>query len=133
MFLDYKEKAAIVEAPTIRGYRHESKLVCRYIGELRLGDVGIPDVNGFMASMTADGYAPKSVQGAFRLMKQAFKWAQAQDILPGPALRRLDGPRRRLQLELQQLRPRTDSSHQSAQVTAATKARVSGPAPERMP
>ena len=81
MFLDYKEKAAIVEASTIRGYRHESKLVCRYIGELRLGDVGIPDVNGFMASMTADGYAPKSVQGAFRLLKQAFKWAQAQDIL----------------------------------------------------
>lgn len=36
MFLDYKEKAAIVEASTIRGYRHESKLVCRYIGEPRV-------------------------------------------------------------------------------------------------
>ena len=80
-FLDYKEKAATVELSTIRGYRHESKLICRYIGEMRLGELGIADVNGFMARMTADGYSPKSVAGPFRLLKQALKWVVAQDML----------------------------------------------------
>ena len=81
MFLDYKEKAAIIEASTLRGYRHEARLLCKYIGDEKLCDVGIPAVNGFMASMTADGYSAKSVQGVFRLFKQALKWAMAQDIL----------------------------------------------------
>ena len=80
-FLDYKERAAIVEASTMRGYRHEAKLACKYVGDMRLRDLGIAEVNGFMASMTADGYAPKSVQGTFRLLKQALKWGMAQDIL----------------------------------------------------
>lgn len=80
-FLDYKEKADTVELSTIRGYRHESKLICRYIGDMRLGELGIADVNGFMARMTADGYSPKSVAGPFRLLKQALKWAVAQDML----------------------------------------------------
>ena len=38
-------------------------------------------MNGFMARMTADGYSPKSVTGPFRLLKQALKWAMAQDML----------------------------------------------------
>ena len=38
-------------------------------------------MNGFMARMTADGYSPKSVAGPFRLLKQALKWAMAQDML----------------------------------------------------
>lgn len=80
-FLDYKEKAGTVEPSTIRGYRHESKLICRYIGDIRLGELGIAEVNGFMARMTADGYSPKSVAGPFRLLKQALKWAMAQDML----------------------------------------------------
>ena len=81
MFLDYKEKAAIVEPSTIRGYRHEVKLVCKYIGDVRLGELRIAEVNEFMAHMTADGYSPKSVAGCFRLLKQALKWAVAQDML----------------------------------------------------
>jgi len=80
-FLDYKEKVATVEPSTIRGYRHESKLICRYIGDIRLGELGISEVNDFMARMTADGYSPKSVAGPFRLLKQALKWAMAQDML----------------------------------------------------
>ena len=81
MFLDYKEKAAVVEPSTIRGYRHEAKLVCKYVGDVRLGDLRIAEVNGFMAGMTADGYSPKSVAGCFRLLKQALIWAVAQDML----------------------------------------------------
>ncbi len=80
-FLDYKEKAGTVEPSTIRGYKHESKLICRYIGDIRLGELGIAEVNGFMARMTVDGYSPKSVAGPFRLLKQALKWAMAQDML----------------------------------------------------
>lgn len=57
MFLDYKEKAAIVELSTIRGYRHEAKLVCKYVGDVKLADLHIAEVNEFMAGMTADGYA----------------------------------------------------------------------------
>lgn len=31
--------------------------------------------------MSADGYAPKSCSKAFRLFKQALKWAVAQDLI----------------------------------------------------
>lgn len=81
MFLDYKEKAAVVELSTIRGYRHEAKLVCKYVGDVKLSDLHIAEVNEFMAGMTADGYSPKSVAECFRLLKQALKWAVAQDML----------------------------------------------------
>ena len=80
-FLEYKERAAIIEASTLRGYRHEAKLICKYVGDVKLSELGIPHVNDFMARMTADGYSPKSVQGAFRLFKQSLKWAMAQDVL----------------------------------------------------
>ena len=81
LFMDYKEKAAVIEASTVRGYRHETKLICKYIGDVKLSDLHIAEVNQFMAEMTADGYAPKSVAGCFRLLKQALKWAVAQDML----------------------------------------------------
>ena len=61
LFMDYKEKAAVIEASTVRGYRHETKLICKYIGDVKLSDLHIAEVNQFMAEMTADGYAPKSV------------------------------------------------------------------------
>ena len=34
-----------------------------------------------MHDMSADGYAPKSCSKAFRLFKQALKWAVAQDLI----------------------------------------------------
>ena len=34
-----------------------------------------------MHDMSADGYAPKSCSKAFRLLKQALKWAVAQDLI----------------------------------------------------
>ncbi len=80
-FLEYKEKAAIIEASTLRGYRNEARIVSKYLGSVKLSELGIGDVNGFMASMNADGYSAKSVQGAFRLFKQSLKWAMAQDVL----------------------------------------------------
>lgn len=43
--------------------------------------MNIAVVNEWMAKMTKDGYAPKSVAKPFRLLKQAMKWAVAQDLL----------------------------------------------------
>ncbi len=41
--------------------------------------MAIATVNDWMARMTRDGYAPKSVAKPFRLLKQAMKWAVVQD------------------------------------------------------
>lgn len=43
--------------------------------------VAIATVNGWMAKMTKDGYAPKGVAKPFRPLKQAMKWAVAQDLV----------------------------------------------------
>ena len=81
MFLQYKADSGTIEKSTIRGYRLESKQICNYIGEVRLSDLSIPIINKWMADMTKDGYAPKTVAKPFRLLKQALKYAMAQDLL----------------------------------------------------
>ena len=48
------------------------------IGNVKLSDPHIAVVNQFMTEMAANGYAPKSVAGCFRLLKQALKRAVAQ-------------------------------------------------------
>ena len=58
-----------------------SALISRYIGDVQLRDLGIAEVNGWMAQMTEEGYSPKTVSNPFRLLKQALKWAVAQDML----------------------------------------------------
>lgn len=80
-FLAYKESSGTIESSTVRGYRAETKQICRYLGNIRLSDLSIPDVSKWMADMSADGYAPKSVAKPFRLLKQALKFAMAQDLL----------------------------------------------------
>ena len=79
--LDYKEESGTIEPSTARGYRSEAKLICRYIGSEKLVSATIATVNDWMARMSKDGYAPKSVAKPFRLLKQAMKWAVAQDLL----------------------------------------------------
>lgn len=80
-FVDYKEESGTIEPSTVRSYRGESRLICKYIGNEKLVDISIAVVNDWMAAMTKDGYAPKSVAKPFRLLKQAMKWAVAQDLL----------------------------------------------------
>ena len=80
-FVDYRQESGTIEPSTVRGYRAEAATISRYIGDVRLGSLTIADVNDFMARMSADGYAPKSVAKPFRLLKQALKWAQAQDLV----------------------------------------------------
>lgn len=80
-FLEYKEESGTIEASTVRSYRSDARLICRYIGGERLASVSIATVNDWMAKMTKDGYAPKTVSKPFRLLKQAMKWAVAQDLI----------------------------------------------------
>ena len=65
----------------MRSYRAEGRLICTYLGNVALADLSVPEVNRWMARMTADGYAPKSVAKPFRLLKQALKWAMSQDLV----------------------------------------------------
>ena len=80
-FLSYKEKSGTIEPSTVRSYRAEGRLICTYLGNVALADLSVPEVNRWMARMTADGYAPKSVAKPFRLLKQALKWAMSQDLV----------------------------------------------------
>ena len=69
-FLKYKIESKTIEPSTIRGYRHEIKLMSKYIGAERLSSLNVATVNAWMAKMSADVYAPKSVAKCFRLLKQ---------------------------------------------------------------
>lgn len=80
-FLAYKAESGTIEQSTICGYRTENKWIVKYIGAEPLGELSIPTINRWMADLTADGYAPKTVSKAFRLLKQALKFAQAQDLI----------------------------------------------------
>lgn len=80
-YLDIREKDGTIEPSTVRGYRADNKLIARYLGDVRLGELTIPDVTKWMSDMTADKYAPKTCCKAFRLFKMALKWAQAQDLI----------------------------------------------------
>jgi len=80
-FLDYKEESGTIEPSTVRSYRTETKLICKHIGGEKLVSATIATVNDWMAAMSKDGYAPKSIAKPFRLLKQAMKWAVAQDLL----------------------------------------------------
>ena len=76
-FMRHKEDSGTIELSTVRGYRAETRIIRRYLGNVKLAELSIPDVSGWMHDMGADGYAPKSCSKAFRLLKQALKWAVA--------------------------------------------------------
>ncbi|WP_165062326.1 phage integrase SAM-like domain-containing protein [Adlercreutzia sp. ZJ154] len=80
-FVDYKEESGTIEPSTVRDYRGQSRIIAKYIGAEKLTSVTIATVNDWMARMTRDGYAPKSVAKPFRLLKQVMKWGVAQDLI----------------------------------------------------
>ena len=80
-FLAVKEASKTVEASTMSGYRSEARKICKYIGDVRLCDLDIPTVNDWMAQMSAEGYAPKTVSKPFRLLKQALKYAVGTELI----------------------------------------------------
>lgn len=80
-FPRYKEASGTIEPSTVRSYRGESKQIYPALGAIRLADLTSADIDRWMAGMTAEGYAPKTVAKPFRLLKQALKWAVGQDLL----------------------------------------------------
>ena len=80
-FMRHKEDSGTIEPSTVRGYRAETRIIGRYLGNVKLAELSIPDISGWMHDMSADDYAPKSCSKAFRLLKQALKWAVAQDLI----------------------------------------------------
>lgn len=80
-FISDKESKHLVERSTIDGYRKEARVISRYLGGMRLADITIPVVDGWMAQMVAEGYAPRTVGKAFALLRQALKYAVACDLI----------------------------------------------------
>lgn len=80
-FLAFKEASGTVEPSTMRGYHYEAGLIERYVGAERLCDLSIATVARWMADMSKEGDAPKSVSRTFRLLKHALKLAVAQDYI----------------------------------------------------
>lgn len=80
-FLTVKEASKSIEASTMSGYRSEARKIGKYIGGVRLCDLDIQTVNEWMAKMSAEGYAPKTVAKPFRLLKQALKYAVGAELI----------------------------------------------------
>ena len=80
-FVKYKEDSGVIERSTVDNYRKHARVVCRYLGDERLADVTIPRVNAWMAQMTAEGYAPRSVQKPFSMLRSAMRYAVAIDLI----------------------------------------------------
>lgn len=79
--LRYKEASGTIEPSTVRSYRGEAKQLYPALGAIRLAELTSADIDRWMAGMTAEGYAPKTVAKPFKLLKQALKWAVGQDLL----------------------------------------------------
>ena len=80
-YVKHKEDGGMVEHSTIAGYRKEVRTITRYLGATPLSEVNISVVNGWMAQMTSEGYAPRTVAKAFALLRQAMKHAVALDLI----------------------------------------------------
>ncbi|WP_165046307.1 site-specific integrase [Adlercreutzia sp. ZJ138] len=80
-FLEYKVSSKTIEPSTIRGYKGETKTICRYIGAELISDLSVPTINAWMANMSDDSYAPKTISKCFRLLKQALNYAVSLDLL----------------------------------------------------
>lgn len=88
-FIRHKEDSGTIELSIVHVYHAETRVIYHYLGSVKLVELSIPDVSGWMHDMSADGYAPKNCSKAFRLLKQALKWAVAQDLITKNPLRLL--------------------------------------------
>ena len=57
-FMRHKEDSGTIEPSTVRGYRAETRITCRYLGSVRLAELSIPGASSWMRDMSADGCAP---------------------------------------------------------------------------
>lgn len=57
-FMRHKENSGAIEPSTVRGYRAETRIICRNLGSVRLAVLFIPGASSWMRDMGADGCAP---------------------------------------------------------------------------
>jgi hypothetical protein len=57
-FMRHKENSGAIEPSTVRGYRAETRIICRNLGRVRLAELSIPGASSWMRDMGDDGYAP---------------------------------------------------------------------------
>ncbi len=57
-FMRHKENSGAIEPSTVRGYRAETRIICRNLGSVRLAELSIPGASSWMRDMGDDGYAP---------------------------------------------------------------------------
>lgn len=79
--IQFKEEGGEIERSTADYYRKDLRVICRYIGGIRVADLDIPTVQKWLASMSGDGLAPRSIAKPFRLLKQSMKYAMALDLV----------------------------------------------------
>ena len=63
-YLEYKVASKTIESSTIRGYKADTKMMCKYISSEQLSDLNVAMVNSWMARMSED-YAPKVPTSVF--------------------------------------------------------------------
>ncbi|MFC2339625.1 MAG: hypothetical protein ACFNLW_07040 [Olsenella sp.] len=57
-FMRHKEDSGAIEPSTVRGYRAETRIICRHLGCVRLAEPSIPGASSRMRDMGDDKYAP---------------------------------------------------------------------------
>lgn len=57
-FMRHKEDSGAIEPSTVRGYRAETRIICRHLGCVRLAEPSIPGASSRMHDMGDDKYAP---------------------------------------------------------------------------
>lgn len=80
-FIDWKADTKSVEESTIYHYRRDARVVKRYIGSMQLRNLTRQDTAKMIASMSADGLAPRSIAKPYRLLRQAMRHAVQDDVL----------------------------------------------------
>lgn len=68
-FMRHGEGSGTIEPSTVRGHHAETHIICRHLGNMKLAELSIPDVSGWIHDTTAVGYVLKSCSKAFRLLK----------------------------------------------------------------
>ncbi len=81
MLITHKENNSDIEDSTIYHYKRDANYISKYIGNIRLADLGIQQIDDWIAQMQEDGYAPRTIKKPFRLLSQAMKFAMQYDLI----------------------------------------------------
>lgn len=76
--LAVKANSGAIEESTVRTYISDGKLVCRDLGHVKVKDLTVDDVAGFVAGLVEAGYNPTTIKRAHGRLKSALKYAMSR-------------------------------------------------------